>query len=191
MPGNQNELLNPSRIWSRTEVFNQKPCPIPAESGVYAWYFKHIPSIIPKQDCHQHNNFILLYVGIAPSRPTSSSNLRKRIKQHYRGNAYGSTLRLSLGCLLAEELDIELRCVGGGKRQTFGPGETKLSNWMEQNAFVTWTLQPEPGLLEDELIQQLSLPLNLRSNENHPFHPQLTAIRSQAKTHAKELPVHK
>lgn len=189
MPDNQTELLNPSRIWSRVEVLSQRPCPIPAESGVYAWYFKQVPTIIPTKNCHQYNNYTLLYVGIAPSRPTSSNTLRKRIRQHYRGNAYGSTLRLSLGCLLAEELGIELRRVGSGKRQTFGSGENTLSNWMEQNAFVTCTQHFEPWVLEDELIQQLSLPLNLRGNENHPFYPKLTVIRSQAKTQAKELPI--
>mgnify|MGYP002713168312 CR=1 FL=1 len=189
MPENKIELLTPSKLWSRSEILNQKPCPIPSESGVYAWYFKQIPTVIPTQDCHYHNNFTLLYVGIAPSRPTSSNTLRKRITQHYRSNAFGSTLRLSLGCLLADELGIELRRVGSGNRQTFGPGENTLSSWMEQNAFITWTQHPEPWVLEDELIQQLSLPLNLRDNENHPFHPQLTTIRSQAKTRAKELPI--
>lgn len=189
MPNNRIHLLNPSRIWSRAEVLNQKPCPIPAESGVYAWWFKQFPPIITIQDCHQHNDCTLLYVGIAPSRPNSSNNLRKRIKQHYCGNAYGSTLRLSLGCLLAKELGIELRRVGSGRRMTFAAGETTLSNWIEQNAFVTWTQHPEPWILEDELIWQLSLPLNLRGNEAHPFHPKLTAIRSQAKARAKELPI--
>jgi hypothetical protein len=189
MTENQVELLNPSRIWSRAEILNQKTCPVPAKSGVYAWYFKQFPTIIPTQDCHQHNDLILLYVGIAPSRPNSSNNLRKRIKQHYRGNAYGSTLKLSLGCLLVGGLGIELRRVGSGERMTFGTGETMLSNWMEQNAFVTWTLHIEPWILEDELIGQLSLPLNLRGNENHPFYSALSVVRKNAKDRAKELPV--
>ena len=44
--------------------------------------------------------------------------LSRRIQYHMRGNAEASTLRLTLGCLLAEELDIELRRVGHGKRLT-------------------------------------------------------------------------
>ncbi|MET9440781.1 GIY-YIG nuclease family protein [Streptomyces sp. NPDC006610] len=47
---------------------------------------------------------------------TSTQNLRKRVRYHYRGNAAGSTLRLTLGCLLG----LELRRVGSGKRMTFG-----------------------------------------------------------------------
>ncbi|WP_386143941.1 GIY-YIG nuclease family protein [Streptomyces yanii] len=43
---------------------------------------------------------------------TSTQNLRTRVRYHYRGNAAGSTLRLTLGCLLG----LELRRVGSGKR---------------------------------------------------------------------------
>ncbi|WP_420481527.1 GIY-YIG nuclease family protein [Actinopolymorpha pittospori] len=35
---------------------------------------------------------------------TSSQNLRTRVCYHFRGNAEGSTLRLTLGCLLGLEL---------------------------------------------------------------------------------------
>ena len=48
--------------------------------------------------------------------------MRERIPYHYQGNAEGSTLRLTLGCPLSEELDIELRRVGSGKRGTFAEG---------------------------------------------------------------------
>ena len=40
-----------------------------------------------------------------------------RIRYHFRGNAEGSTLRLTLGCLLIKPLGIELRRVGSGKRR--------------------------------------------------------------------------
>jgi hypothetical protein len=51
-----------------------------------------------------------------------------------QGNAYGSTLRLTLGCMLAEKLGIELHRVGGGTRRTFTTtGEAKLSAWMDEN----------------------------------------------------------
>jgi hypothetical protein len=46
----------------------------------------------------------------------SRQNLRKRLRYHYRGNAYGSTLRLTLGALLNEQLIIQLRRVGSGSR---------------------------------------------------------------------------
>lgn len=69
---------------------------------------------------------------LRPNR-TSTQNLRKRVRYHYRGNAAGSTLRLTLGCLLG----MELRRVGSGKRMTFGKaGETALSQWMAENTRV-------------------------------------------------------
>ena len=60
--------------------------------------------------------------------------MREGIRYHYQGNAEGSTLRLTLGCLLSEELDIEVRRVGSGKRMTFAEGEGVLSQWMADNA---------------------------------------------------------
>ncbi|MEU8575440.1 GIY-YIG nuclease family protein [Streptomyces asoensis] len=36
--------------------------------------------------------------------PDRRQNLRKRVRYHYRGNAAGSTLRFTLGCLLGLEL---------------------------------------------------------------------------------------
>jgi GIY-YIG catalytic domain len=46
---------------------------------------------------------------------------------HYTGNAEGSTLRKTLGCLLANELGIQLWRVGSGNRMTFIEGEQALS----------------------------------------------------------------
>ncbi|MET8121086.1 GIY-YIG nuclease family protein [Micromonospora sp. NPDC005189] len=69
---------------------------------------------------------VLLYVDISPKappgngRPPSRQTIRGRIRYHYRGNAAGSTLRLTLGSLLAGELGIGLRRVGSGNRLTFG-----------------------------------------------------------------------
>ena len=60
--------------------------------------------------------------GRSPSRQT----LQDRVRYHYGGNAEGSTLRKTLGILLADELGIELRRVGSGKRMTFVDGELKL-----------------------------------------------------------------
>jgi hypothetical protein len=98
-----------------------------------------------------------------PHRPTE----RVRALNHYvigfaiTSHAEGSTLRLSLGCLLAEKLDIELRRVGSGKRLTFSSGETRLSEWMEENARVAWQICKEPWELEEKLIHSLGLPTKL------------------------------
>jgi len=41
---------------------------------------------------------------------------------HYAGSAEGSTLRKTLGPLLAGQLGIQLRRVGPGRRKTFADG---------------------------------------------------------------------
>ncbi|NCA72222.1 MAG: hypothetical protein EOM91_19540 [Sphingobacteriia bacterium] len=126
--------------------------------------------------------------GVANVRP-SRQRLADRVRFHYRGNAEGSTLRLTLGCLLAESLGIELRRVGSGKRMTFGVGEDVLSERMAKNAFVTWVADPAPWVLEEQLIAGLSLPLNLDMNRGHPFGAALREARRRAKGRARELEV--
>ena len=74
----------------------------------------------------------LLYAGISPKDENSKQNLRKRITNHFRGNAEGSTLRLTLGTLLSRESDFPLRRVGSGNRKTFTHlGEQWLDKWMD------------------------------------------------------------
>jgi hypothetical protein len=137
----------------------------------------------------------LLYIGISPSAPPkngklpSSQSLQSRIRYHFCGNAEGSTLRLTLGCLLAGALDIELRRVGSGKRMPFSTGEARLTEWMQQNARVAWHVCEEPWKLEEELIACVDLPLNLDQNRLHGFHPELSLIRREAKARARELPI--
>jgi hypothetical protein len=118
-------------------------------------------------------------------RPASKQTLRSRIRYHYRGNAAGSTLRLSLGCLLAERLGIQLHRVGSGNRLTFADGEHRLSAWMADNAFVTWVELDRPWSLESQLITLLNTPLNLDQNRKHPFHQQLSGIRGEARALAR------
>lgn len=188
-------LLEPEKLWSRDEVLSKKS-PVPKKSGVYAWFFCEIPSAVPVSKYHQYNNFTLLYVGIAPKAPPkngalpSKQRLFNRIRNHYKGNASCSTLRLSLGCLLADELGLVLRRVGRGQRLTFADGEDDLSLWMQQNAFVTWVEHPEPWILEEELISELSLPLNLDQNQGHAFHCSLSKMRRDAKAAARKLPIY-
>ncbi len=190
----QFDFLNTGRLYSRAEVLS-KPCPVPSEPGVYAWFFRDVPAIIPVEGCLVRDNLTLLYVGISPKAPSKSGKaspqrLRDRVRYHYRGNAEGSTLRLSLGCLLRSDLEIQLRRVGSGRRMTFTPyGEDALSEWMSQNAFVSWVTHDEPWLLEGELIKSFSLPLNIQGNNHHPFQKTLSAVRSDARTIARDLPI--
>lgn len=183
-------LESPDCLWSRSEVL-AKESPVPREGGLYAWYFQDIPSLVPVDTCISTHGKWLLYSGISPKAPPkngkapSKENLWTRVRYHFRGNAEGSTLRLTLGVLLG----FELRRVGSGKRMTFAHDEVKLSEWLEHNAFVTWITHTEPWELETEVIKTYSLPLNLDQNRQHPFHATLSRLRREAKQNARDKPV--
>lgn len=187
-------LITPSRLWTRAEILS-KPCPIARRPGTYAWYFKEIPPCINSDGCIKFEQLSLLYVGISPSsshqngKLPSSQTINDRIRNHFKGNAAGSTLRLTLGCLLSEKLGIQLRRVASGKKMTFGAGEKKLNEWMSENALVTWIYLDKPWILEEELILKLFLPLNLDMNSRNVNHPIVSSARSEAKRIARELPI--
>lgn len=179
---------------TRAEVVLTRPNPVPKEPGVYGWWFRKLPAEIATAQCEKKDGLTLLYTGISPKKPPangtteSRQQLRKRITTHYTGNAAGSTLRLTLGCLLADSLGIELRRFGSGERLHFGLGEKTLSQWMHTNALVSWITSPQPWLVEDELIAHLDVPLNLQGNNHNHYHPKLTGIRQAAKARALSLP---
>ena len=187
-------FLEPEHISTRAEVL-ARPCPVSDTGGVYGWWFRRPPTDIDTSGCHTRDGLTLLYVGISPKEAPakgdqrSKATLRSRINTHYTGNAEGSTLRRTLGCLLSQELGIELRRVGSGSRFTFLEGEQRLSAWMAENALVAWVPCERPWEVEEELISVLDVPLNLDGNYRHPFHSVLTGIRSAAVRRAKELPV--
>ncbi len=119
-------------------------------------------------------------------------DLRKRIRYHFgAGNASadGSTLRKSLGVLLGDQLGFALRRIGSGKRQTFAGGEAVLTQWMAENATVSWVLHPEPWHLEAKLIKALDLPLNFQDNERNAFAPELKKLRRAAAVKAGKMRV--
>ena len=137
----------------------------------------------------------LLYVGISPKAPpigggpASTQNLYKRIRYHYTGNAEGSTLRLTLGCLLERRLGIELRRVGSGTRMTFSAGEVILRQWMADNALVASSSTQQPWVPEPEVIGALDLPLNIEHNAHNPQRQFVRDTRAACKARARSLPV--
>lgn len=191
--GRAGDALLDTKLFTRAEVL-ATPCPVPREPGVYAWWFRSLPTALDTTACLKRDDATLLYTGISPKAPPangrapSRQRLRDRVRYHYIGNAEGSTLRKTLGVLLAGELGIELRRVGSGKRMTFGTGEQALSEWMGDYALVSWVVHREPWMLEAELIEQLDVPLNLDANRHNAFHATLTAARSSAVARARSLP---
>ena len=182
------DLLYSGRLYTWPEVRESEGLP-PQSPGIYAWFFGSVPPKVPTQGCVQHQRKTLLYVGISPGSTMSEETLRSRIRFHYEGHAEGSTLRLTLGCLLEGELGTVLRRVGTGKRVTFGAAEGRLSTWMSENTAITWVEVETPWVMEGRLIQELSLPLNIQGNSRHAFCPELRATRLRARERARQLPI--
>src|SRR5206468_309815 len=113
-----------------------------ARPGVYAFYFREPPPGVDTSQCYRVDEHSLLYVGIAPKPPPlngrapSRSHLRQRLRTQYGGNAAGSTLRRTLGCLLSAQLTIQPRRVGSTAYTFTNPGEQLLDDWIRQHAFV-------------------------------------------------------
>ena len=182
-------LTDPAHLYSREMVLS-RPCPVPKARGIYAWFFRETPGITPAEGCVTKNGMNLLYVGISPTNDRSTQTLRTRIAYHYRGNAEGSTLRLTLGILLEDRFKLPLRRVGSGGRMTFTHlGEQCLDEWMSLNAFVCWIEHSQPWEVEAQIFQSLSLPLNIQDNSHHPFSDKLKRLRSFAKQAALREPI--
>ncbi|MDT5077773.1 MAG: hypothetical protein QOJ80_2410 [Mycobacterium sp.] len=201
MPENRNAnaiagFLDAQRF-TRDQVFGE-PCPVPSEPGAFGWWFRTLPAEIDVSGCEQRDGLTLLYVGISPTpppasgKPPVSEDLRKRIRYHFGGgnaSAEGSTLRKSLGVLLAKELGIELRRIGSGERSTFAGGEAVLTQWMAEHTLVSWVVRGEPWHFEGKLIAALDLPLNIQGNKRNAYYAELKRRRREAAVNASKLRV--
>ena len=138
---------NIEHLYSRAEVLSN-PCPVTRANGVYAFFFKEVPRGVPVEGCFTNDGMTLLYIAGSPDKKgkaNASQTLQQRVRYHFKGNADGSTLRRSLGILLAKESGFPLRRVGSGKKMTLtNKGEQWLDRWMQENAFVTWIENEEP-----------------------------------------------
>jgi len=185
-----NDTLSTFSEPANRELVLSADCPVSKLSGVYLWYFRSVPAGVPITGCVQSEGYHLLYAGISPATPNSRQTLHSRIRNHFRGNAEGSTLRRTLGVLLQGTSGHALRRVGSGQPITLTkPGEAWLSNWLAANALVCWREHLAPWELEVELLRTYSLPLNIQGNDHHAFHSTLRRIRAEALKTARELPI--
>lgn len=189
-------LLAPKRLCTAREAADRQ-FGAPRTAGIYAWYFDVVPSGVEAAACHRHEGWTLLYCGISPrkppanGKPPSKSHVQKRLRTHFGGNAAGSTLRLTLGCLLEIEIGTVLRRVGTRGRLTFtNPGEQLLDRWLHDHARVVWAEHRAPWEPEHALLMSgLPLPLNIEGNPCRASTAPLSALRSAAKRRAEALPL--
>ena len=176
-------LAGLSNLYSREQIVNDQLLEPPKESGFNFWFFEEIPGNTPPEGCFKKDGRTLLYVGI-------SENLYNRILNHHcRGTAAISTLRKSLGVLLAQESGYTLQKVGGKGKTAFSPaGEDWLNDWMDKNAFVCWYEHKTPWEIKREVIEIFSPPLNIQDG-THPFGEILRKQRNEAEQMAQKMSV--
>lgn len=171
--------------WFSPKEINENQGPVPRYAGLYGWWFRAPPPKVDMDGTIQRDGFSLLYVGIAPQRPaangrTSKRTLHQRLRNHCRGPIATSTFRRSLAFLLAEDLGFQIIKGADGKVRIGREAEARLTDWIDQNARVSWVIHPEPWLLEDALISNgPRLPLNIRGSID-PFSRELRRIRAMA-----------
>jgi hypothetical protein len=176
-------LLHPACLFGVAEL-RETPTLIPQEAGVYAWWFSKVPPGVPVEKTAIHDGRHLLYVGIAPRKPSaagsvSDSTLRNRLLNHCRGPIASSTLRRTLGVLLGGVLDLSITATKAGKLKMSPEHEARLTEWMAENAKVTWAVSATPWEIEDHMIRgAVRLPLNIRGSSDE-FAKVLSAKRSQ------------
>ena len=159
---------------------------IPARPGLYAWWSQ--PSSLPgiSGPPHPDGEYELLYVGIARSGPSSRATLRSRVVGNHIGGTTGqSTLRRSLASLLYEQ-------EGWRSRYTDRPllsadDEARLSDWMQGNLKLSWTLHEQPWTVEAQVIAELTPPLNQSANSSHPQYRFVREARRRWRAASQEL----
>ncbi len=68
-------------------------------------------------------------------------------------------------------------------------GEQWLDSWMEEHAFVSWIVHPEPWHVEQNMLKQFNFPLNLQDNGHRAFTKDLSFLRQKANENAREQPI--
>jgi hypothetical protein len=178
------DLLNPDCQFAVSDLRN-KPTLIPAAAGIYAWWFSKMPPGVCIDRTKMIEGRHLLYVGIAPKKPSATEEagkrtLRDRLLNHCRGPIGSSTLRRTLATLLASDLALRIGRLPSRRIGMPAEDETKLTDWMDEHARLNWVTSTMPWEEEDRLIQgAIRLPLNIRGNSD-PFAKKLSKLRSQA-----------
>lgn len=133
---------------------------MPDEPGAYAFLVApHVNPIRTLWEAHGETptsicGLDLLYVG------ATADQLRLRIKQHIGNDTRVSTLRMSLGLLLRDSLEL---VVGAqiGKRYFWFRDEAALTAWIRQYTHIAFLTSGSPFDIERDLLRSHAGLLNV------------------------------
>jgi hypothetical protein len=113
----------------------------------------------------------LLYVG------ASVDPLRRRVLSHLTGNTKGSSLRMTLGALFADDLDLDPISNPRRNYYEFGFGENRLSDWIIGNTSVGFYASDDPYGAERRILTSVAVPLNIDWRKKHRYSRFLMNLR--------------
>lgn len=155
------------------------PTLVPHEPGVYFVFFDSGTCLLEQCGYLEFDDtypvsvdgYDLLYVG------ATMRDLRLRLMNHLTGNSRASSLRMTLGALLSEELHLEP--VGDGTRTyfDFGDGERRLTDWIGAHTRVGFQACSNPFAIEKQLLKSIAAPLNITDRKRHAFSKYLMNLR--------------
>lgn len=119
----------------------------------------------------------LLYIGC-------SNDLRARIACHVKDDSTASNFRMSMGCLLRDQLDLEVFTHPLRATFHFGQGEARLTRWLCMNTAIAIWPCTQPRELERALIKALPAPININDRRRHPYARVLMEMRGAASDQA-------
>ncbi|WFF04839.1 GIY-YIG nuclease family protein [Micromonospora sp. WMMD1076] len=137
-------------------------------SGVYAWWAA--PSVLPDLPGPSNDSDPsrrMLYLGRATS-------LRGRILRNHLRRSGSSTLRRTLAGLLVSE---GYRTTWTDQVVLVPEDEARLTAWMHEHLRLTWAEDPEPAIIEAELVRRLHPPLNVHGVD--PEHIQAAVVTAK------------
>jgi len=161
---------------------------LPDMRGAYFWYFRKISELFMEdmmdmlhlQTVRKHNEYLLFYVGIAEGQ-----SIRERVVDKHLNSAHVSTLRHSIGSLIAHKLNVPpFPNAPAGKFAIEEKWniEGRISRFFEEHAMLSWVETDQTREIENSLLgdyRRLSLPLNIKRNRNHPFCRTLCDLRTK------------
>jgi len=155
------------------------PKVLPDGTGAYVICARDIHSLPDSMHSLEYMFFDdqpVIYTGIA-----GTQSLRKRdYRNHFNGNARGSTLRKSLGVLFGLTKEQRPRETGTNKFLFTKEHESYLSNWMKNNLILYYYESEHPHEIENKFIDYFHPPLNIKDNRskvNLPFRVTLSELR--------------
>jgi len=163
---------------------------LPDSPGLYFWYYKNIDELFSKEQKEKlyldsvikSNGYFLLYIGIAKGQ-----SIKQRIIDKHLNSAHVSTLRHSIGSLLANKARLKPSLIVEAGKFAIDKDwrvEKRITEFLKENAKISWIIDENPNGLETFLLgdyRRYSLPLNINNNLNHPFCEILMGLRKKYK----------